>query len=80
VDDGSYLIHNTDIYSINISGRMSMTEDITYCTKQNCGYLRCERNQKHIKLPIPHSYAKLEGTEFCYKNREGVGGIVYQQD
>ena len=57
-----------------------MTEDITYCTKQNCGYLRCERNLKHIKLPIPHSYAKLEGTEFCYKNREDVGGIVYQQD
>ena len=57
-----------------------MTEDITYCTKQNCGYLRCKRNQKHIKQAIPHSYAQLEGTKFCYKKREGVGGIVYQQD
>lgn len=44
-----------------------MTEDITYCSNSKCGYLRCERNPKHIKLPIPHSFAELEGTDLCYK-------------
>lgn len=57
-----------------------MTEDITYCSRSNCCYLRCERNHKHIKQSVPHSFAELEGTNYCYKEREGVGGIVSQQE
>lgn len=36
-----------------------MTEDITYCSNNKCGYLRCERNQKHIKLLIPHNHVRI---------------------
>ncbi len=57
-----------------------MKEDITYCSKNNCCYLRCKRNQKHIKQPVPHSFADLDRTYLCYKKRNGVGGIVTQQD
>lgn len=57
-----------------------MKEDITYCSKNNRCYLRCKRNQKHIKQPVPHSFAHLERTYLCYKKRDGVGGIVIQQD
>lgn len=49
-----------------------MTEDITYCSNNKCGYLRCERNQKHIKLLIPHSFADLDGTELCYKVQNDI--------
>lgn len=56
-----------------------MTEDITYCSNNKCGYLRCERNPKHIKLLIPHSFADLEGTECCYKVQNHVGNrkVIY---
>lgn len=43
-----------------------MNEDITYCMSE-CNDMKCFRNNKHIKLPIPHSYAFLEGTEDCHK-------------
>lgn len=49
-----------------------MSEDITYCSNNKCGYLRCERNQKHIKLPVPHSFAELDGTDLCYKAQNHV--------
>ena len=49
------------------TGGKGMTEDITYCSNNKCGYLRCERNPKHIKLPIPHSFAELDRTDLCYK-------------
>lgn len=32
-------------------------EDITFCANKNCGDMKCYRNPKHIKLPIPHSFA-----------------------
>lgn len=44
-----------------------MSEDITWCGNWDCQYMKCVRNPKHIKLPIDHSYALLEGTEDCYK-------------
>lgn len=49
-----------------------MTEDVAYCSNKKCGYLRCERNQKHIKLPIPHSFADLDGTKSCYKVQNDI--------
>ena len=49
-----------------------MSEDITYCSNNKCGYLSCERNQKHIKLPVPHSFAELDGTDLCYKAQNYV--------
>ena len=46
------------------------SEDITYCMNENCKEMKCFRNPKHIKLPIMHSFADLEGTEDCYKTRK----------
>lgn len=50
-----------------------MNEDITYCFV-DCPHLKCERNKKHIKLLIPHSFADLTGTGVCvakkYKNKK----------
>lgn len=43
-----------------------MSEDITYYMSE-CNDMKCFRNSKHIKLPIPHSYAFLEGTKDCHK-------------
>ena len=54
------------------TGGGGMTEDITYCSNNRCGYLRCERNPKHIKLPIPHSFEDLDRTELCYKAQNHV--------
>jgi hypothetical protein len=34
-----------------------MSEDITFCANEACDYLKCERNPKHIKLKIPHSFS-----------------------
>lgn len=52
-----------------------MNEDITYCMSE-CNDMKCFRNNKHIKLPIPHSYAFLEETEDCHKikQKEGENG------
>lgn len=33
------------------------SEDITFCANRKCGDLKCERNLKRIRLPIPHSFA-----------------------
>lgn len=41
------------------------SEDITFCMSDRCEYMKCIRNPKHIKLPIPHSYAWFEGTNEC---------------
>lgn len=49
------------------------SEDITYCVNEKCDCLKCFRNPKHIKLPIPHSFAFLENTEDCYKKQKKVG-------
>lgn len=49
------------------------SEDITYCMNENCNKMKCFRNPKHIKLPIPHSFEFLENTEDCYKKRSKNG-------
>lgn len=49
-----------------------MMDDITYCSNNKCGYLKCERNPKHIKSPIPHSFSELQGTALCYKAQNHV--------
>lgn len=54
------------------TGGEIMTEDITYCSNNKCGYLRCERNPKHIRLPSVHSFADFDGTELCYKAQNHV--------
>lgn len=43
------------------------SEDITFCMNDKCDVMKCFRNQKHIRLPIPHLFAFLEGTEDCIK-------------
>lgn len=45
-----------------------MNEDITFCNKQKCKIMSCERNPNNIRIwSIPHSYAELENTEYCKK-------------
>lgn len=43
-----------------------MSEDITYCANWGCKVTRCKRNRANVKhRELLHSYAWLEGTEFC---------------
>lgn len=37
------------------------SEDITFCANQSCTDMKCERNPKHIRLLIPHSFALFNG-------------------
>lgn len=37
-----------------------MSEDITYCANLNCTDMSCPRNEKHIKLRIPHSFGLFD--------------------
>lgn len=46
-----------------------MSEDITFCFSE-CESMKCFRNKKHIKLQMPHSFADLEGTDYCIKERK----------
>lgn len=54
-----------------------MSEDITFCANENCKYTKCERNPKHIKLPIPHSFAmftqcekfSFDGARWLFENK-----------
>ena len=51
-----------------------MSDDMTFCSNNKCGRLRCERNPKRIKVHyIPHSFMELDGTEYCYKVINKVG-------
>lgn len=46
------------------------TEDITWCSKNNCDRVKCERNQKHIRPALRNlSFADLEYTDYCPKKR-----------
>lgn len=36
---------------------MMASEDITFCANKGCTDMKCERNPKHIRLLIPHSFA-----------------------
>lgn len=33
------------------------SEDITFCANIGCADMKCERNPKHIRLRITHSFA-----------------------
>lgn len=50
-----------------------MQEDITYCANIECENISCDRNLKNIRQPIPHSFAALEGTEYCEKGERHAG-------
>lgn len=39
------------------------SEDIIFCANKNCEDMECRRNQKHIKLAIPHSFSLFEQCE-----------------
>lgn len=39
---------------------MMASEDITFCANKKCAHMKCERNPKHIRLPIPHSFAYFQ--------------------
>lgn len=45
------------------------TEDITWCMNKYCTVTKCERNPKHIKQMKSHSFAYLEGTDYCEKSK-----------
>ena len=52
-----------------------LSEDITFCMNDKCEEMKCFRNPKHIRLPILHSFAFLEGTEYCIKTNKDVTDI-----
>ena len=44
-----------------------MTDDLTFCGNY-CTNTKCRRHRSNIKEPqYPHSFAYLEGTEYCEK-------------
>lgn len=47
-----------------------MQEDITYCANTECRYTSCDRNPQNIRQPMLHSFAELEGTEYCQKGEK----------
>lgn len=50
------------------------SDDITWCMNRNCKVMKCERNPKHIRYPRNHSFAILEGTEYCMKEEKKGDG------
>lgn len=47
------------------------SDDITWCDNKKCNITRCQRNPKNIRPSFkPFSFASLENTEFCLKNRK----------
>lgn len=46
-----------------------LSEDITWCGRE-CNVTECRRNQVHIKLLIPHSFADLKDSEECYQKHK----------
>lgn len=47
-----------------------MNEDITFCANRKCNCHKCARHPNKVKLPIPHSFADLENTQYCKKTRK----------
>lgn len=47
-----------------------MQEDKTYCANTECTNISCGRNPKNIRRVMLHSFADLEGTEYCSKEEE----------
>nr|DAF92913.1 MAG TPA: hypothetical protein [Siphoviridae sp. ctX5W26] len=60
-----------------------MSEDMTFCADKSCKCMKCERNLKHIQIPIPHSFAMFTQCEkfnfdgaiwlFGNKQEDGLG-------
>lgn len=48
-------------------------KDITFCMNDKCRVVRCDRNPVHTLPNVMHSYAWLEGTEYCVKKGETNG-------
>ncbi|MBQ4556535.1 MAG: hypothetical protein IJA60_02680 [Clostridia bacterium] len=50
------------------------SDDITWCSKDDCDIIQCERNRKNMRKTMPFSkcvsVADLEGTSFCIKKKE----------
>lgn len=50
---------------------MMASQDITFCANFECEIDYCIRNPKNIRQPwLDHSFAYLEDTEDCWKNKE----------
>ena len=45
-------------------------EDITLCMNDRCTMVSCKRNPLNALPEVMHSYAWLEGTEYCAKKKE----------
>lgn len=52
------------------------SEDITFCANKGCASMKCERNPKHIKLQIPHSFALFPN---CPKWKDGNASWLTRQ-
>lgn len=52
------------------------SEDITFCANKGCKDMKCERNPKHIRLLIPHSFALFPD---CPKWKPGNAKWLTQQ-
>ena len=52
------------------------SEDITFCANAGCKDMKCERNMKHIWLPIPHSFALFPD---CPKWKDGNAKWLTEQ-
>lgn len=53
-----------------------LSEDITFCANKWCKDMKCERNPRHIRLPIPHSFALFPD---CPKWKPGNARWLTQQ-
>lgn len=57
------------------------SEDITFCANKNCSHMKCDRNPKHIKLLIPHSFALFTQCEkWSNKGAEWLTKQVDKED
>lgn len=52
------------------------SEDITFCANKGCTDMKCDRNPKHIKLPIPHSFSLFTN---CPKWKPGKASWLTRQ-
>lgn len=52
------------------------SEDITFCANSRCKDMKCDRNMKHIRLPIDHSFALFRD---CPKWKEGNAAWLTKQ-
>lgn len=53
---------------------MNYCQDITFCSRESCGFKKCERHPRHIRWDIKpyQSIADFKNTEYCLKQKEGA--------